>query len=256
MSDSRAVSLTLRQARYQQKMFWRNAAAAMFTFLFPLMFLVIFSTLNGGERIKSRGGITFVTYFMPGILAFGIISATYTNLAIGTVFQREEGILKRIRGTPIPPWAFMAGNVLSSLAVGLLLTVITLFLGIVVYGVTYQAHTTLGLLAALVVGSACFCALGLAVSGFVPNADSAPAIVNFAVFPLVFVSGIFFPMDGAPAWLQNLAKAFPVRPLADALQYVFDPRTKGSGVNGVDLAVMGAWFLAGLVIARRSFRWT
>ena len=256
MSDTRALSLTLRQARYQQKMFWRNAAAAMFTFLFPLMFLVIFSTLNGGERIKSRGGITFVTYFMPGILAFGIISATYTNLAIGTVFQREEGILKRIRGTPLPPWAFMAGNVLSSLAVGLLLTVITLFLGIVVYDVTYQAHTTLGLLAALIVGSACFCTLGLAISGFVPNADAAPAIVNFAVFPLVFVSGIFFPMDGAPAWLQNVAKAFPVRPLADALQYVFDPRTKGAGVNGVDMAVLGAWFLVGLVIARRSFRWT
>src|SRR5205823_398847 len=114
---------------------------------------------------------------------------------------------------------------------------------------------TPGLVAALVVGSACFCALGLAVSGFVPNADAAPAIVNFAVFPLVFVSGIFFPMDGAPAWLRDLAKAFPVRPLADALQYVFDPRTKGSGINGADLVVLAAWFLGGLVITRRSFRW-
>jgi len=208
VSDSRAMSLTLRQARYQQKMFWRNAAAAMFTFLFPLMFLVIFSTLNGGERIKSRGGITFVTYFMPGILAFGIISATYTNLAIGTVFQREEGILKRIRGTPIPPWAFMAGNILSSLAVGLLLTVITLFLGIVVYDVTYQAHTTPGLLAALVVGSACLCALGLALSAFVPNADAAPAIVNFAVFPCSCRASSF-PWTARPRGCKTWRRRFP-----------------------------------------------
>ena len=250
------VSASLRQARYQQKMFWRNPAAAMFTFLFPIMFLVIFSTLNGGDRVASRGGISFVTYFMPGILAFGIISTTYTNLAISTVFQREEGILKRIRGTPLAPGSFVAANVVSSLMTALLLTLITLFLGIVVYGVDYRAATTPGFLAALVVGAACFCALGLAISGYVPNADAAPAVVNFAVFPLVFVSGIFFPVDGAPVWLRNGVKVFPVRPFADALQFVFDPRTRGNGINGADLAILAAWFLGGLVIARKGFRWT
>jgi ABC-2 type transport system permease protein len=113
----------------------------------------------------------------------------------------------------------------------------------------------LGLFVTLALGAACFCALGLAVSGVCPNADAAPAIVNFSIFPLLFISGIFFPLDTAPRWLSSVAKLFPMQRLADGLQYAFDPRTPGMGFNGGDLLVLLAWTIGGSLLAFRLFRW-
>jgi ABC-2 type transport system permease protein len=252
MSD---VAIAARQLKYEQKAYWRNPAAAVFTFAFPLLFLVIFATLNSGQTIDERGGISFVTFFVPGITAFGVISACYTNLAIRMTMSRDLGILKRVRGTPIPTWAYLAGQVGSSIVITLLLFVLTVGLGVVAYGVDFRAGTAGGLLATLALGAACFCALGLAVSGLCPNADAAPAIVNFSIFPLLFVSGIFFPLDNAPSWLVSLAGVFPVGRLADGLQYAFDPRTRGLGFNGGDLAGLAVWAAVGAVAAVRLFRW-
>ena len=249
------VGIVVRQFRFEQKAFWRNPAGAVFTFAFPLLFLVIFSTLNSEQRIEARGGISFVTFFVPGIVAFGLISACYTNLALRMTVSRDLGILKRVRGTPVPTWAYLAGQVASSVVVTLVLIVLTIGLGVVAFDVEFRATTTPGLLATLVLGATCFCALGLAVSGLCPNADAAPAIVNFSLFPLVFVSGIFFPLDDAPGWLTSLAGLFPVQPLADGLQYAFDPRTTGLGFNGGDLRSLLLWTAAGSVLAVRLFRW-
>jgi ABC-2 type transport system permease protein len=244
-----------RQIRFEQKAFWRNPAGAVFTFAFPLLFLVIFSTLNSGARIAERGNITFVTFFVPGIVAFGLISACYTNLAIRMTISRDFGILKRVRGTPVATWAYLAGQVGSSIVITFLLLFLTVGLGVVAFGVDVRTSTTAGLVVTLGLGAACFCALGLAVSGLCPNADAAPAIVNFSVFPLLFVSGIFFPLDTAPGWLTSLAKLFPMERLADGLQYAFDPRTPGLGFNGADLLVLAAWTAAGSLLALRLFRW-
>jgi ABC-2 type transport system permease protein len=249
------VAIAARQLRFEQKAFWRNPAGAVFTFAFPLLFLVIFSTLNSGTRIAERGNITFVTFFVPGILAFGLISACYTNLAIRMTISRDFGILKRVRGTPVPTWAYLAGQVGSSIVITFLLFVLTVGLGVVAFGVDFRTSTVAGLFATLALGAACFCALGLAVSGLCPNADAAPAIVNFSIFPLLFVSGIFFPLDTAPKWLVSLAKLFPMERLADGLQYAFDPRTHGAGLNGGDLSGLLAWTVAGAVLAVRLFRW-
>jgi ABC-2 type transport system permease protein len=252
MSD---LAVAARQVRFEQKAFWRNPAGATFTLAFPLLFLVIFSTLNSGARIEERGNISFVTFFVPGILAFGLVSACYTNLAIRMTIHRDFGVLKRIRGTPVPTWAYLAGQVGSSLVVTFLLFLVTVGLGVAAYGVDFRTGTTAALLVTLAVGVACFCALGLAVSGLCPNADAAPAIVNFSIFPLLFVSGIFFPIDTAPGWLTTVAKVFPMQPLADGLQYAFDPRTAGLGFNGRDLWSLLAWTVAGSILAVRLFRW-
>jgi ABC-2 type transport system permease protein len=126
---------------------------------------------------------------------------------------------------------------------------------VVAFGVDFRTSTAPGLLATLALGAACFCALGLAVSGLCPNADAAPAIVNFSIFPLLFVSGIFFPLDDAPAWLTTVAGLFPMQRLADGLQYAFDPRTTGLGFNGGDLWTLLAWTVAGSLLALRLFRW-
>jgi ABC-2 type transport system permease protein len=249
------LAIAARQLRFEQKAYWRNPAAAVFTFAFPVLFLLIFGTLSSGQKIAERGGISFVTFFVPGILAFGVISACYTNLAIRMTMSRDLGILKRVRGTPVPTWAYLGGQVASSIVVTLLLFVITVGLGVAAYGVEFRTDTAAALLLTLALGAACFCALGLAVSGLCPNADAAPAIVNFSIFPLLFVSGIFFPLDNAPGWLVAVAKVFPVGRLADGLQYAFDPRTRGPGFNGGDLLGLGAWAVAGGLGALRLFRW-
>lgn len=249
------VAIALRQVRFEQKAFWRNPAGAAFTFAFPILFLVIFSTLNSGQRIAERGNITFVTFFVPGILAFGVISACYTNLAIRMTISRDYGILKRVRGTPVPTWVYLGGQVGSSVLITLILFMLTVGLGVAAFGVSFRTGTAGGLVVTLAVGAACFCALGLAISGLCPNADAAPAIVNFSIFPLLFVSGIFFPLDTAPTWLRSVAKAFPMQRLADGLQYAFDPRTPGLGFNGADLWVLLAWTVGGSLLALRLFRW-
>lgn len=249
------LAIAARQLRFEQKAFWRNPAGAVFTFAFPLLFLVIFSTLNSGQRIDERGGITFVTFFVPGIIAFGLISACYTNLAIRMTMSRDLGILKRVRGTPVPTWVYLGGQVGSSVLITFMLLFLTVGLGVVAFGVDFRTSTVAGLVVTLALGAACFCALGLAVSGLCPNADAAPAIVNFSIFPLLFISGIFFPLDTAPDWLKSIAKLFPMQRLADGLQYAFDPRTRGLGFNGGDLAGLAGWTVAGSILAVRLFRW-
>jgi ABC-2 type transport system permease protein len=132
---------------------------------------------------------------------------------------------------------------------------LTAGLGVVAFGVEFRTSTAAGLFATLALGAACFCSLGLAVSGLCPNADAAPAIVNFSVFPLLFVSGIFFPMDNAPEWLTSVAKLFPMQQLADGLQHAFDPRTAGLGLKAGNLGNLLAWTAVGAVLAVRLFRW-
>jgi len=249
------LAIAARQVRYEQKAFWRNPAAAVFTFAFPLMFLFIFGSLNSGGTIDTRGGITFVTFFVPGIAAFGLISACYTNIAMRTAIARDLRILKRVKGTPVPAWAYLSGQIGSCIVTTLQLVSLTLAVGVVVFGVDFRWDTVGGLVATLALGAACFCALGLAVSGLCPNGDAAPAIVNFSIFPLIFVSGIFFPLDGAPSWLLSVAELFPVQHLANGLQYAFDPRTAAPGVNGGDLAVLAVWTVIGAVLALRLFKW-
>lgn len=249
------LAIAARQLRFEQKAFWRNPAGAVFTFAFPLLFLVIFSTLNSDNRIPERGNITFVTFFVPGILAFGLISACYTNLAIRMTTNRDFGILKRVRGTPVPTWAYLAGQVGSSVVITFILFLLTVGFGVVAFGVEFRAGTVAGLIVTMALGAACFCALGLAISGLCPNADAAPAIVNFSIFPLLFVSNIFFPIDNAPGWLTSVAQVFPMQQLADGLQYAFDPRTTGLGFNGTDLWGLLAWTVAGSILAVRLFRW-
>src|ERR671913_307106 len=172
------LAIAARQLRFEQKAFWRNPAGAVFTFAFPLLFLVIFSLLNSDVRIEERGNISFVTFFVPGILAFGLISACYTNLAIRMTVSRDFGILKRVRGTPVPTWAYLAGQVGSSVVITFILFFLTVGLGVVAFGVASRTSPPRGLFATLPLGPACFCPLGLAVRGVSPNAAAAPAIVN------------------------------------------------------------------------------
>lgn len=209
-----AAALTLSQARYVNRAFWRNPARAFFTFAFPLMFLVIFTALlgNGTVHIGARA-VRESTYYVASMAAFGVISACFTNTGISTTFSRDDGVLKRIDGTPLPRAVFFASRILHAMMVALLLVAITTLFGRLAYHAHVPSGATLArFLVMLLVGSATFCALGFAVTAAIPNADAAAPVVNFAILPLLFLSGIFIAFgNGTPDWIQWVARIFPVR---------------------------------------------
>jgi ABC-2 type transport system permease protein len=253
-SLKRDVGLIAWQIRYEQRAYWRNRGRGIFTFVFPLMFLVIFASLNQGAHISSRGGISYDAFFVPGILAYGVIATTFVNMAISTAILRDQGVLKRMQGTPLPPWAYVVARIGSTVVIVGLMTVLTLALGAIAYNVHIRVATLPGLAATLVLGTAAFTALGIGITRFIPNAEAAPVVVNLVILPLTFISSIWFPPDGMPNWLVQIAKIFPIRALADGLQYAFDPRTVGAGLNGQDLRTLAIWTAVGVFMMLRFLR--
>ena len=249
-----AATLTLRQLRFVNKAFWRNPASAFFTFVFPLMFLVIFTALLGDGDIQVGGRtITLATYYVAVMTAFAVMTACFNNLATALTFQRDAGILKRINGTPLPAVAFFGARVLHALLMSVLLVVITATFGRLMYDAQIPTGATLGrFLVMLAVGAATFCVLGFAVTAIIPNADAAPAIVNATILPLQFLSGIFIPMgDNTPDWVTVTANVFPVKHFADGIQAAY----VGLPFNWNDVLVVGAWGIGGLLLAMRFFSW-
>lgn len=246
------LALAGRQVVYENRAFWRNPAAAFFTFVFPLMFMVIFNVLFGGAR---EAGVPVSEFYTPAVIVFSVITATYTNIAMMITGARDNGILKRIRGTPLPPWAYLLGRIAHAVLVAGLLVIIVAAFGAVFYDVRVPWDRLPAMVTTLVIGAASFCALGLAIAGIIPNADAAPAIVQFSILPLNFVSNVFIDMRGAPDWINTFSRIFPVRHFADALLGVYNPATSGSGFAWGDLLVVGLWGLGGLLVALRFFSW-
>jgi len=241
------VALTLRQFKFNNKAFWRNPAAAFFTFIFPLMFLVIFNALFGDAE-----------FFVPGIATFAIVSTSYTNLAMSMTFLREEGVLKRIRGTPLPPALFLVARVVHALSLAYILVAIIAAFGALFYDVALPFDTLPAFLLAIGVEAAAFCALGLAITALIPNADAAPAIVNALVIPTAFISDVWAPYDNAPPWLQAVADFLPMKHAVDAVTCAFNPSDldcSGSAYQWFDLGIVVAWGVFGLTAAVLRFRW-
>jgi ABC-2 type transport system permease protein len=250
----RDLTLAAWQVVYEQRAFWRSRARAFFSFLMPVMFLVIFATIYHGQTIGGpHGAIPYDTFFVPGILAYGVIATTFTNMALSTALLREQGVLKRMAGTPLPAWAYVAGRIGSTLVITAEMTVVVLAIGRIAYGVPVRLATLPGVLAALLLGSATFTALGVGIVRYIRNTEAAPAVVNFAILPLTFISGIWFhPNLSTP--ITDIAKVFPVRPLADALQYAFNPVTTGSGIEASDLGTLALWLIVGIILMARFLR--
>lgn len=249
------AALTLTQVRYTNKAFWRNPASAFFIFAFPLMFLVIFTALlgHGTVRVSPTRLVNTSTYYVAAMACFGVISACYTNIAISVATQRDNGVLKRTNGTPLPSSIYLGARMLHSLLVAVLLVAITTAFGRVLYHADIPTGLTLPrFLVMLLAGAAAFCALGFAVTAVIPNADAAPAIVNASILPLLFLSGIFIPLgSNAPTWIVWIARIFPVRHFAEGMQAGF----LGTTFSWTDVLVVAAWGLGGLLFAVRFFSW-
>lgn len=250
------LALVAHQFRYDQKAFWRNPASVFFTVAFPVILLLIFATVFGDETVDVGGGIATTTYYVPAIVTLSVISATMQSLAMSLVIAREDGRLKRGRGTPMPPWVFIAGRVGNSIVVAMMMLILIAALGRLAYGVDVPWDRLPAIVLALVVGAAAFCCLGIALTVAIPSQDAAAPIVNALLLPLYFLSGVFIPDDQLPSGVIHFADLFPVRHFFEALFGAYVPAGGGSAFEWGHLAVVAAWGAVGLLIAVRCFRWT
>jgi ABC-2 type transport system permease protein len=253
------VRIALTQARYALLTAFRNPRTVVFQMAFPVLLLILFNSIftNGtDESVTFAGGtITASAYFTAGLAAYAIALSTFTNLAIGLTTQREAGQLKRLRGTPMPPWTFVASLVLRSAVLVLIMVVALLAIGVIAFGVDLPAEHLVGLIVYVALGTAAFAALGMAVTVVTTTVDSASTIGPFAVVMLSFVSGVFISVDTLPNWLEAVGKFFPLYHLAEGLQTCLVSGAGGTGLGAGNVAALAAWGLAGAFIAARRFRW-
>jgi ABC-2 type transport system permease protein len=248
------LALVGHQFRYDQKAFWRNPASVFFTVMFPVILFLILALVFSGEEVDVRGGIDATTYYVPAIMSLAIISATMQTLAMTLVIAREDGRLKRGRGTPMPPWVFIAGRVGNSIVVALMMLILLGAIG-ALFGADVPWDRLPAILLTLVIGAAAFCCLGIALTALIPSQDAAAAIVNALLLPLYFLSGVFIPEDQLPDGVISFADLFPVRHFFDAFFDAYVP-AGGSAVSWDNLAIVALWGVAGLLLAIRFFRWT
>ena len=243
---SRWAGLAWRQYRLERRMFWRNPSAAFFNFLLPLFFLAMFGAIFAGEQAD-------LDVIVPGIAGMAVMSTTFTAIAMNLTFLREQGILKRVRGTPMPSSAYLtalAGNAVTNTA----LQVIIITVAGRVFFDTGWPKDWLSLACFIVLGAATFAALGVALSHLIPNFESAPAYVNAVFLPVIMISGVFYDAEDAPQFLHTIAEGLPLKHLVDGLSGAM---VKGVGVGGHWGAVLALalWGAAGAVLAVRGFSW-
>ena len=248
--------LLARQVAYQVRTFWRTPIAVFFTIALPLIMLVLFNALFGDNEVDTGSGAWPLSQFYTGgLAAFTAVSATFTNLANIVPIRRDEGVLKRWRGTPLPPWVYLGGLVGSAIVLAAVGVLITLALGVVAYDLDIEAAKVPAAVVTFLVGVSAFAALGLAVAGLCPSASAASAVANAIILPMAFVSGIFIPLEDPPAWLATLGDVLPLKPFAESFQDAFNPSVEAPAFAWGDLALVAAWGVVGAVVALRSFKW-
>jgi ABC-2 type transport system permease protein len=249
--------LVLHQFRFDLLAFARNRQSQFFTLVLPILFLVIFASVFGGHHSVSVPGgrlKTSVSY-VPGIITLGISAASFVNLVISVTAQRESGILKRRRATPVPAAAIIGGRALTAVVAAFTITGVLLVIGWAAYGAHVPGRTGPALLVTVAIGALSFCCLGYALASLIRDEDAAQPLTQALMLPLYFISGVFVAVSQLPHWLVDVADVFPVRHLAAALLTAYNPHTNGSGFAWSDLLIVAAWGVGGLVVALRRFSW-
>lgn len=249
-----ARRLVWAQVRYANTAFWRTPIAAFFTLVFPLMFLLLIGAIAGNEVIDPASGLRLAQFLTPAMAAFGTAIAAFTTLAIAVAGDREEGLLKRLRGTPLPAWAYLAGRILSAAWTALLSVALLVAVGAALYGVDVVWTKVPAALLTLAVAIPSLAALGLAVTALVGRVETVGVVTNGLLIPVAFISGVFMTGD-LPGWLDRVASLLPLKHFVDALSETFNPFTAGLGFRWADLGVLLAWGAGGALVAGRFFRW-
>jgi ABC-2 type transport system permease protein len=239
-----AMALAWQQFRFERKIFWRNPSAAFFNFLLPILLLVLIATAFSSDADE-------LEVLIPGVAGMGVLATTFTALAYNLTMLRDEGVLKRIRGTPMPAGAYLAGLIGSATLNAVLQVAIVVAIGNVFYGVEWPQDPMM-LAGFTLLGVVCFASLGVAFSHAIPNEEAAPAYTNAIFLPLIFISGVFYSADDLPPALNAIAEALPLKHLIDGLSEAI---VGGGGDVGAAAAVVAVWAAAGLFLAVRFFRW-
>jgi ABC-2 type transport system permease protein len=246
MADPSALALTWRQYRLERRLFWRNPSAAFFNFLLPLLFLGFFGAIFSDSQKD-------LNVIVPGIAGMSVMSTTFSALAFNMTNLRELGVLKRMRGTPLPPGAYLGAIALNAVTNTVIQLAIITLAGRLLFGIDWP-RDWLELAVFVAAGVVCFASLGVALSHAIPNFDSAPAYVNAVFLPTIFISGVFYDADNAPKWLLRVAEALPLKHLIDGLSGAM---VKGTGLarDAPGLAVIAVWAVIGVALAVRGFSW-
>jgi ABC-2 type transport system permease protein len=241
-----ALVLGWRQYRLERRMFWRNPSAAFFNFLLPLLFLA------GGGAILA-GNQHQLNRLVPAIAAMSVMSTTFTALAYNVVFLRERGVLKRIRGTPLPTISYFGGVAANAVTNTALQVAIVVLAGKLIFSIGWPRDWA-GLIVFVLVGVISLAALGVAFAHAIPNFESTAAYVNAVFLPVVFISFYVFDSSSAPGFLRQIADALPLKPLIDGLSAALvTGSTLGNQLDA--LAVIALWGVLGLFLAVRGFSW-
>jgi len=240
------AALTWRQFRFERKLFWRNPSAAFFNFALPFLFLILIASVFGANRKE-------LNILIPGIAGMSVLGTTFTALTYTFVFNREQGILKRIRGTPMPPIAYFGGVIASAVANAIVQVTLIVVIGHVLYSVSWP-HDYLELVVFVVLGVVAFGSLGIAFAHVIPNFDSAAAYVNAVFLPLIFISGVFYSTKSLPLVFKAIAVSLPLKHVIDGLHGAI-VTGQGLGHNWTALVVVAGWAAVGLFLTVRYFRW-
>jgi ABC-2 type transport system permease protein len=246
----RSLRLTARQALMEQRNFWRSPEYALFTFALPLFLLLLLGAANGGSYLP--GHIRQIKVLVPSILAFGVIAAAYVNLGAKMAVLRHDGVLKRIRTTPLPAGAYLVGHIVSTVATTLAIAACMGLVGWLAFGTVPRPSGLFFLASGLALGIVCFAALGLAVSSLIKSAESATPITNASYLPIAMISGIFDPTIGIPHWLAGAAGVLPIKALAQVLEDAYTPARHAFPFTA--LAVLMGWAVLGASVAVWRFR--
>jgi ABC-2 type transport system permease protein len=256
-----ALELAARQGALELRQFLRSRESVVFTLAFPVIMILIFASIFDGQL---AGGVTFTQYFVTGMIATGLMTVGFQSLAIQIPMERDRGVLKRLRGTPMPPWVYFAGKVimiavLSVAETALLLAVATLAFDLRLPA-TAGAWWTFGWVSALGITACTLC--GIAFSSLARTGRGAPAVATPVALVLQFISGVFFVFTSLPAWMQQVAAVFPLKWMCQGLRSVFLPagfaaqEPAGDWELGRVALVLTAWIVVAALLCLRTFRWT
>jgi ABC-2 type transport system permease protein len=262
----RTITLGFSRIRYEVKGYFRQTDSLFFTFLFPVVFLTIFSVaFSNGNFGKDASGhtVTAADYYLPAMLAAGLLLSGLQSLAIDIAEEKSDGTLKRLGGSPLPVFSYFIGKIGKVLVTGILQAALTILVAAVAFGVRLPSEPSSWLTFAWVflLGVSTCALLGIALSALPRSGKSATAVIIPITLVLQFISGIYLPFSQLPSWLQNFASIFPLKWLAQGMRSVFLPDSfkiaeQGHSWNltGVLIAT-GIWLIVGLVLCRVTFRW-
>jgi ABC-2 type transport system permease protein len=249
------MDLVLHVTRYNLRAYLRNRRARMLTIVVPLILLALLAgVFHGGETTVSGVTIDYRQFFVPSVIVFSLTLTTLAMLVSTVVQQRELGITKRRRATPLPAWALILSQSLTVVLMAIGTVALLLIVGAIAFGVHIPSNGIVALILGVVGGAAAFCGLGYAVSTFAESADSAQPMIQLITFPLFFISGIWIPTSELPSWLATIGKIFPVEHVADLIHRAYVGAVP-TGPVLLDFAVLLAWAVLGAVVAAKRFVW-